>query len=73
MNDEVKRRIDDCVKGKSKTLNLGDLEIKSIPKEIKSLNWLTELNLDSNQISKIENLPESLTVLYLRSNQISKL
>ena len=46
---------------------------KSIPKEIKSLNWLTELNLDSNQISKIENLPESLTVLYLRSNQISKL
>ncbi|MGB3130796.1 MAG: leucine-rich repeat domain-containing protein, partial [Saprospiraceae bacterium] len=56
-------------------LDLWNLGIDKIPIEINDLTNLSRLNLDSNRISKIENLDRltNLKVLRLAYNQISKI
>ena len=75
MTKEVKKRIEYELKNKTGKLNLSNFKLDRIPEEIGKMSWLTELYLDSNQISKIEGLGglSSLIVLSLDSNQINKI
>ncbi len=49
--------------------------LTAIPEEVKEMSWLTELNLSSNEIKKIDGLDKlkKLQNLYLDSNQITKI
>jgi len=75
MNEKVKKRIAEELKKKSGKLALRYCDLPSIPEVIKEMQWLTNLDLSGNQISKLEGLDglSNLTVLYLSDNQISKL
>lgn len=57
------------------TLDLGGLELDSIPDEIGTLTGLKKLTLSLNNITDIKNLEqlEKLTELYLGGNQISEI
>lgn len=72
---EVRKRIDDCKKNKEENLDLSYRDLTTIPKEINELVWLHTLSLDSNQLTKIENLENlsQLHWLYLDSNSIENL
>jgi len=75
MDLEAQRRVAACKRRKSKSLDLSSLKLTEIPAEINELVWLEELNLSSNQISKIKNLSQ-LTILkklQLYHNKISKI
>jgi len=73
MNEEAQKRIAECKSTKAKNLDLSRLNLTEIPAEINELVWLEVLDLDSNEISKINGLEKlgDLKMLSLDSNQIS--
>lgn len=73
MNDEVKRRIDDCITKRYAKLDLSNCNLSSIPKEVEKLKWLQTLNMNNNYIRVIQNLPYSLKKLYISENHITKI
>ena len=72
--EEAKRRIAVCNETGATTLDLNDLGLEAIPKEISELTALTELDLSGNWIDQklVETLSNltSLTVLNLSKNNI---
>ncbi len=75
MNKEVLWRIDECKKNKNSELDLSDLELSEIPREIGKLYWLEKLKFFNTQLSRIEGLENlrNLTYLGLGSTQLSKI
>ena len=76
MTDEgVQQRIDYCRRYKSESLDLSECGLSTIPVEISNFTWLKNLDLSSNQISKIEGLESlvNLSTLDFSSNQILKI
>ena len=69
------KKIEKCRKAKSDSLDLSDLGLTEIPKEIADLTWLKRLFLNDNEIKKIEGLNTltNLTDLWLSENQIEKI
>lgn len=74
-NREALDRIAECKKNKRERLDLSNLALAKIPEEIAELEWLNELDLSANLISKIEGLQSltSLMILNLYNNQIRKI
>ena len=67
-------RIHHAIDSDATELNLSQLQLTAIPKEIQAVKNLQVLDLSDNQISKIENLADlPLQYLNLSSNQISKI
>ena len=56
VSEEVQQRIDECRKNKSEGLDLSECGLSTIPFEISNFTWLKNLDLSSNQISRIEGL-----------------
>ncbi len=54
-------------------LDLRWLQLSAIPPAMRDLVYLQSLNLEENDISQIENLPDGLRSLNLGSNQISRI
>ncbi len=75
MTNKAKEVIEKELEEKTGNLNLNDCDLDWIPEEVGRMTWLTELDLSSNRISKIECLNDlsSLTKLWLYKNQINKL
>ena len=75
VSEEVQQRIDECRKNKSEGLDLSECGLSTIPFEISNFTWLKNLDLSSNQISRIEGLESlvNLSKLDFSSNQISKI
>ena len=70
------KRIEQARKSESKTLDLSDLGLTTIPESIGSLTQLQQLLLNSNQIKEIPESIGSLTQLqqlFLRNNQIKEI
>ncbi len=72
--NSLEGRIPECVKDykKLKNLVLRDVNLTKI-EHIDELNNLTYLDIETNDVSKIENLPKSLVLFYAPSNEIKKL
>jgi internalin A len=72
---ELQIRIDLVKEKKLTGLDLSGLGLEKIPKEIADLTMLQELNLQDNEITKIENLDRlvNLQVLNLSINRISEI
>jgi len=68
-------RIQEVKSTQNDSLDLSNLGLKVIPREINELDRLVELNLEKNQISRIEHLDAmvSLRKLNLGENQISSI
>src|ERR1044072_8465768 len=73
---EAKRRIEECIRKRSESLDLANLNLTQLPDEVASLTWLNELWLSGNFIREV---PEfigrlnKLQKLILQRNPISKL
>lgn len=59
--------------GQGNTLNLSDLDLDSIPKELTQLTKLKKIQLSNNRISEIENLPQNVNEVELNNNLILKI
>jgi small GTP-binding protein len=72
MNAEALRRIEENKRTKSSVLDLFNLDLTELPKEISELRHLKELDLSSTQIQDITVLKQltQLTILDLSSTQI---
>ena len=72
--DEAQRRIAACKQSQSDRLDLCNLNLAEIPKDLSELHWLTMLDLSLNQISRIEGLEalSNLKILFLYKNQIKQ-
>ena len=70
---KIKERIEEEIRLKSGSIDLQNLGISQVPKELKDMAWLRHIDLDNNQIKKLEGLPSGLTSLSIRINQIGKL
>ena len=68
-------RIEKEMKEKTGKLDLSKCELEKIPKELLEMEWLLELNLEVNKITRIENLQnlKSLELLLIYHNQIGKI
>ncbi|AYV76911.1 MAG: hypothetical protein Barrevirus3_31 [Barrevirus sp.] len=66
--------ISECVKDKSESLSLIDLNLNELP-DLKSLTWVHKLDLSKNNLTKIDInlLPPNLTYLCLNQNKIVEL
>ena len=51
--EEIHKRIEDCRLSKGQFLDLSNLSLKRLPKEIESCENLTGLNVRHNRLSKI--------------------
>lgn len=73
MNAKALRLINIELEEKTGTLDLSELGLEEIPKEVSKFTHLVELHLSENQINKIENLEAltALNTLYLYINIIS--
>jgi internalin A len=71
----ARQRIKECLKYRRMSLDLSFLNLSEIPKEISELFFIVELNLDNNQITKIENLDKltKISKINLSNNQILKI
>lgn len=75
MTDKAKKQIAQEKSKKTGTLNLDNCGLVRIPKEVSTMNWLKELTVNDNQISKIEGLEnlKQLEDLEVSNNQIQKI
>ena len=73
-NSEAMERINREKKGKSGVLDLSQCNLNFIPRDLLQMDWLTFLNLSSNQISIVDNLHnlKLLETLILSSNRLTK-
>ncbi|PTQ91358.1 leucine-rich repeat domain-containing protein [Agitococcus lubricus] len=73
--EEALRRIAECKKNHTLELNLSSLNLEEIPQELTRLVWLKYLNLNGNQLSKLEGLNYLylLKSLNLSENQLTKI
>ena len=72
----AKNRILECFVNKSCILDLSNLNLKSLPTEISSLDSLNFLNLEHNQLTNLPptfGLLSNLKVLHLEHNQLTNL
>ena len=72
--DEARLRIAECIETRATDLNLINLGLRHLPKEVSSLTWLTTLLLQDNLISEIPEFIDELTnlrTLHLVSNPVS--
>ena len=77
INDKTKKIYEKIVEFEEniEKIYLTDENLVEIPYGLEQFKFLTTLNLDQNQISKIENLDKNinLNVLYLNNNKITKI
>ncbi len=72
---QIHRTILECKEINGTILNLANLELTTIPKEIEECYWIEKLYLNDNAITKIENLKglTELKELYLNNNLITQI
>jgi internalin A len=63
----AKRRIDQCIRGKIQILNLENLGLREVPKEVGSMTWVTHLWLSNNSIFKVPEFIGQLSQLEVLS------
>ncbi len=74
MIDIWRKKIEEEFEKRTGVLDLSECGLKMIPEEIDKMDWLTELNLSLNEISRIERLNLSkLEFLNLNGNRINKI
>lgn len=61
------------VRWDAKAVDLSNMGLQSVPRELRRCTRLHTLRLSGNDIRTLENLPESLRNLYIRYNRIEKL
>ena len=68
-------RIQACRKKSGKLLDLSNLRLNKIPKEVSSLTQISTLFLSGNQLTEIQCLDnlKNLTILYLSNNQFTEI
>lgn len=67
--------IEECVKTKNIELQLDNLNLKSIPKEVNQCIWVKNLSLARNKIKHLDNFDKltNLEILTLRNNRIENI
>ena len=75
MSEDAQQRIDEELKNKTGELDLSSCKLDHIPKAVSQMTWLTELDLQNNQISLISGLERmtNLSILGLYNNQINQI